>query len=142
MLVSPYKSRLVQVFGRILRRKRQERGETGASVRGLVDPATADSGFLDRHVMEDLPLVYLCQDQANPWFSATFKRQVALLQKTYDARVHAIEISKLADWPESMDECVRSFKSLGQVLELDRIFRDEEDLFGDRDDGRDSPTRS
>jgi len=59
--------------------------------------------------MEGLPLVYLCMDAANPWFTATFRRQVQLLRKTYDSQIHSVEIKRLGDWPESIEECVSDF---------------------------------
>lgn len=137
LLVSPYKSRLVQVIGRILRRKRG--GATlaeGASPsrRALEEFA---EGFPQGDKWHQLPLVYLCKDRVNPWFDRIFAKQMSVLRATYDAHVTPVRVVSSIAWPgAALDECVARFRAFAssQVSEFDRLFgdsEDREDLFGD-----------
>lgn len=85
VLVSPYKSRLVQVLGRILRRKRggQAVDERAGRVVG--------EGWWQEGKWGSLPIVYLCDDASNPWFHATSVKQTRLAMSTYEASVARVE---------------------------------------------------
>ncbi len=79
VLVSPYKSRLVQVLGRILRRKRGGDAEP----RSLSECKRDAHGWMQQGVWSLLPLVYLCDDSRNPWFHNTCLKQLAIIKRTY-----------------------------------------------------------
>ena len=152
VLVSPYKSRLVQVLGRILRRKRggQEVREVGAC-------GTSTEGWLYGGVWAELPLVYLCDDTKNPWFHNTCVKQTQIVRRTYDATIERTHVATRWIWPADVSALSHSFASSGQVSAIDKLFCDsddeagafgtcgDDDLFGDSqgaDDSSPQPKRA
>lgn len=125
-MVSPYKSRLVQVLGRILRRKR------GSSKTELDGGRIGTDGWLQGGKWSQLPLIYLCDDSRNPWFHNTCVKQTQLIKRTYAASVERVEPRVTIEWPEDVEALKESFASRQGVTGLDVLFRDEDDdLFGD-----------
>ncbi len=108
VLVSPYKSRLVQVLGRILRRKRG-----GQEVKQIGECRVGAEGWLQGGVWGELPLVYLCDDDRNPWFHNTCVKQTQIVRRTYDATLERVQVRTRWEWPADIDALKLSFASSG-----------------------------
>jgi hypothetical protein len=56
-----------------------------------------------------------------------------LIKSTYDAHVSKVHSIQLSEWPDASQASVDSFLRQGQLTQLDKLFAEEEDLFGDND---------
>jgi hypothetical protein len=132
-MVSPYKSRLVQVIGRILRRKRGGATKAPAHDTSMGIEASSDA-FPATDKWTSLPLLYICQDHANPWFDGIFSKQMRLIRSTYDATVARVEAATRLPWQAATKEAIDTFLQQGQVSRVDKLFADDDDLFGDNEE--------